>query len=93
MYKQIYLLAHEYQAPTQIGTQVQIDIRTQKTAIENKRALPHLSMILNQLWPVLERLYFSSMMLQAKQACVFSTLVLSDIYTLYYLTPAAVRCR
>lgn len=52
-----------------------------------------LSMILNQLWPVLERLHFSSMMLQAKQACVFSTLVLSDIYTLYYLTPAAVRCR
>lgn len=50
-------------------------------------------MILNQLWPVLERLHFSSMMLQAKQACVFSTLVLSDIYTLYYLTPAAVRCR
>lgn len=93
MYKQIYLLAHEYQAPTQIGTQVKIDVRTQKTAIENKRALPHLSMISNQLWPVLERLYFSSMKLQAKQACVFSTLVLSDIYTLYYLTPEAVRCR
>lgn len=90
MYKQIYLLAHEYQAPTQIGTQVQIDIHTQKTAIETKRAYLWFWINCGQFW----RGYtFPPWCSKQKQACVFSTLVLSDIYTLYYLTPAAVRCR